>query len=512
MRELLLRADTRLVTLTGTGGSGKTRLALEVGRELVEKFPNGVTFVALGGINDASLVVPSVGEALGVEASSSRSLEEALHDHLRERRMLLILDNFEHVLGAAPHARAPLADAPGVTVLVTSRERAAPLERARADRAAAQPDRRGRALHGAREGGAADLRGQRARPPGDRADLPAARRPPARDRARGRAREAALAAGAPGPARATAAAPHRRRARPARAPADACGRRSTGATSCSSRASSGCSPGSPSSRTAARSRPRRRSARRRSTTSHRSSTRACSAGTTTATSSASSCSRRSASTRSSGCASSARSTRCAAGTPSTTSPSPSWRATSCAAPARRRWLASLDQEHPNLRAAAEYVRRAGDKEVELRFVVGAVVLLDRPRPPDRGAWRPSTARSKEARRSPSRLRADALKAGAALAHRMGDTRRAKLYAKESIDLYRELGDLGGEASALTTLGGVALVEGDGTRARGSSTSRRSRSRARSTTPSGSQARSGTSATCCSWRATTTARASCSRKG
>jgi len=129
-----------------------------------------------------------------------------------------------------------------------------------------------------------------------------------------------------------------------------------------------------------------------------------------------------------------------------------------------RWLASLDKEHPNLRAAAEYVRRAGDKEVELRFVSALwffwIVhghLTEATATVDRALEGSST--------QPAALRADALKAGAALAHRMGDTRRAKLYAKESIDLYRELGDLGGEASALTTLGGVALVEGDGTRAR-----------------------------------------------
>ena len=65
----------------------------------------------------------------------------------------------------------------------------------------------------------------------------------------------------------------------------------------------------------------------------------------------------------------------------------------------------------------------------------------------------------------SLLRADALRAVAALAHRLGDNRRAKMYAKESVGLYREVGDLGGEASALTTLAGAALVEGDGARAR-----------------------------------------------
>src|SRR5262249_51391531 len=129
-----------------------------------------------------------------------------------------------------------------------------------------------------------------------------------------------------------------------------------------------------------------------------------------------------------------------------------------------RWLAALDKEHANLRTATEYVRRAGEKALELRFVAAlwffwivhghlteGTAIVER-------ALEGSTSQ-------PALLRADALKAGAALAHRLGDSRRAKLYAKESIELYRDLGDLGGEASALTTLGGVALVEGDSARAR-----------------------------------------------
>jgi tetratricopeptide (TPR) repeat protein len=129
-----------------------------------------------------------------------------------------------------------------------------------------------------------------------------------------------------------------------------------------------------------------------------------------------------------------------------------------------RWLAALDSEHTNLRASIDYVRGAGEKELELRFVgalwffwivhghlTEGMAIVER-------ALEGSTSQS-------PLLRADALRAVAALAHRLGDTRRAKMYAKESIGLYREIGDLGGEASALTTLAGAALAEGDGTRAR-----------------------------------------------
>ena len=131
-----------------------------------------------------------------------------------------------------------------------------------------------------------------------------------------------------------------------------------------------------------------------------------------------------------------------------------------------RWLAALDSEHTNLRASIEYVRGAGEKELELRFVARALVLLDRARPPDRGHDdRGARARGLRPRQAP-------LPAGRRAAERWRRSRTGwatragrRCTRRRAIGLYREVGDLGGEAAALTTLAGAALVEGDGTRAR-----------------------------------------------
>jgi predicted ATPase/DNA-binding transcriptional LysR family regulator len=113
--EELLRGPTRLVTLTGTGGSGKTRLALEAASRLVDEFRDGVYLVELAPVREPELVLPEV--ARTVQARDAAELPE----RLRERRLLLVLDNFEQVLAAAPSVAELLASAPGLTVLVTSR-------------------------------------------------------------------------------------------------------------------------------------------------------------------------------------------------------------------------------------------------------------------------------------------------------------------------------------------------------------------------------------------------------
>jgi predicted ATPase len=118
---LLLQSQVRLVTLTGPGGTGKTRLGLEVGRTMLEHFPHGVYFIDLAAIRDPDLVVTTAAHTIGIREGGGRSPLENMKDYLANKEMLLLFDNFEQIVGAAPVVAELLAAAPGVKALVTSR-------------------------------------------------------------------------------------------------------------------------------------------------------------------------------------------------------------------------------------------------------------------------------------------------------------------------------------------------------------------------------------------------------
>ncbi|HET9909127.1 MAG TPA: LuxR C-terminal-related transcriptional regulator [Anaerolineales bacterium] len=122
LSQLLRSSEVRLVTITGPGGVGKTSLALQVAQDIQDAFTDGVYFISLATISDPTLIIPTIAHALGVIESPKRLLLDNLKEFLRGKQALLLLDNFEQIMSAAPLLSELLSACAGLRMLATSRE------------------------------------------------------------------------------------------------------------------------------------------------------------------------------------------------------------------------------------------------------------------------------------------------------------------------------------------------------------------------------------------------------